>query len=428
MQRGKCARNQREFYFLLFLAILNLFFFISLCASMPMSQNEQLQAPDPDCFYNITQMIQSKGYPWEEHKVITSDGYILGVYRIPRGRNAPPSATPGRPVLLQHGLLDSGTSWVMNFPDQSLGYMLADAGYDVWIGNMRGNVYSRAHTKYNPNKDEEFWDFSFDEMANIDLPSMVYYILNVTKQEKIGYVGHSQGTMIGFINFGREDSVLQKNVSFWVALAPVAHLGHLESPIKYLSTATIQKDLELYWHLLFGKNEFLPSSNIIKWLGEYVCSRPFADRIACENVFFVLFGPENKNLNQTRMSVYVSHVPDGTSVKNMIHFAQGVQSNIFAAYNYSTPAENMKHYNQSTAPEYTIKPMKVPTAVFSGGNDYLADPTDVEYIFSQIQNETLVYKKYIPDYNHVDFIWAKDANEQIYNDVVMLMKKYHPLI
>ncbi|CAF4992798.1 unnamed protein product, partial [Rotaria magnacalcarata] len=29
-------------------------------------------------------------------------------------------------------------------------------------------------------------------MARDDLPSMIYYILNVTQQTQIGYVGHSQ--------------------------------------------------------------------------------------------------------------------------------------------------------------------------------------------------------------------------------------------
>ncbi|CAF4868088.1 unnamed protein product, partial [Rotaria sp. Silwood2] len=42
-----------------------------------------------------------KGYPCEEHKVITNDGYILGIFRIRHGRNS--SSLTGRPVLLQHG-------------------------------------------------------------------------------------------------------------------------------------------------------------------------------------------------------------------------------------------------------------------------------------------------------------------------------------
>jgi pimeloyl-ACP methyl ester carboxylesterase len=214
----------------------------------------QVYKHDPDCDYNITQIIKTKGYPCEEHKVTTKDGYILGVFRIPYGRNST-SSLPGRPVLLQHGLLDAATTWVMNFPDQSLAYILADSGYDVWLGNMRGNYYSRAHTKYNPNRDEAFWDFSWDDMARDDLPSMIYYILNVTQQTQIGYVGHSQGTMIAFAEFGHPDSVLQNNVSFYAALAPVAHVGHIKSPIRYLSSTS--KELELYWHLLFGRNDHL---------------------------------------------------------------------------------------------------------------------------------------------------------------------------
>ena len=312
----------------------------------------------------------------------------------------------------------------MNFPDQSLGFILADAGYDVWLGNMRGNYYSRAHVKYNPDHDEEFWDFSWDDMARDDLPSMIYYILHLTQYPQIAYVGHSQGTMIGFAEFGRPGSTLQNNVSFWTALAPVAHLGHIESPIRYLSSAKITADIERYWHLLFGRNEFLPSSNIIKWLATFGCGEVIIDRVVCENIFFVLFGPEKKNLNDTRIEVYAAHEPDGTSVKNMIHFAQGVQTNLFQAYDYGSPQKNQLHYNQTTPPAYPIRPMRIPTAVFTGGEDWLADPTDVQFIFDNLQS--LVFKKDIPNYNHIDFVWALSANQLIYPDLINVMEKYHP--
>jgi pimeloyl-ACP methyl ester carboxylesterase len=391
---------------------------LTLCGSKTLSQVSQ---PDPDWNRDASQLIISKGYPCEEHKLITNDGYILTIFRIPHGRK---TQTPGRPVLLQHGLLDSAATWVINFPDQSLGFLLADVGYDVWLGNIRGNHYSRAHIKYNPDHDEEFWDFSWDEMANIDLPSMIFYILNVTKHTQISYVGHSQGTMIGFAEFGRPDSVLQNNVSFWAALAPVAHLGHIESPIKYLATQTVEKDLEKFWHILFGRNEFLPSSEIQTWLKVIACDQPIIDRDLCENIFFLLFGPDKKNLNVTRIPVYEGHLPAGTSVKNMIHFAQGVQTNVFQAYDYGSPEKNQQHYNQTTPPIYPIRPMKIPTAIFSGGEDWLADPKDVKFIFDNLQS--LVYQKYIPDYNHADFIVALNVNKLIYADLIDVMQKYHP--
>lgn len=68
---------------------------------------------------------------------------------------------------------------------------------------------------------------------------------------------------------------------------------------------------------------------------------------------------------------------------------------------------------------YNVTKMQVPTAVWSGGHDRVADLKDVENLLPQIPR--LIYYKLIPHYNHVDFYLGQDAPQEIYQDLIRMM-------
>lgn len=111
--------------------------------------------------------------------------------------------------------------------------MLANAGYDIWLGNSRGNKHSRKHTKYNPDKDAAFWEFSFQHMADYDLPAVFKYINNVTGQ-KVHYIGHSQGTIQMHIALAKRNEVVEKYLDKYFGFGPVAYVSYEKSHIMNL--------------------------------------------------------------------------------------------------------------------------------------------------------------------------------------------------
>ncbi|XP_025699079.1 uncharacterized protein [Arachis hypogaea] len=56
----------------------------------------------------------------------------------------------------------AGDAWFLNTPEQSLSFILADQGFDVWVGNVRGTRWSHGHKSYsvkNKGKPPDWQDF-----------------------------------------------------------------------------------------------------------------------------------------------------------------------------------------------------------------------------------------------------------------------------
>lgn len=79
-------------------------------------------------FLGADLVVDKSGYPLENHKVVTKDKYILNMYRIPHGKHRHMDMGPKPVVLLQHGVTLSSNSFVLLNANESMAYILADAG------------------------------------------------------------------------------------------------------------------------------------------------------------------------------------------------------------------------------------------------------------------------------------------------------------
>lgn len=363
-----------------------------------------------DVKLNITQLIRKYGHPVEEHIVTTDDGYILTLFRIPNKDAAV--------AFLMHGLMGSSDDYIIAGPESGLAYILADAGYDVWLGNARGNKHSRKHKKLGITT-REYWDFSWHEIGYYDLASSIDYVLRITNKMTLKYIGHSQGTTSFFV-LTSERPEYNGKISLMIALSPVAWMSNIKSP-----GIRLFAPIYPYAHIatkLLGIHE-IRDDHILVTISKAVCDFPALADVVCSNAMFEVMGYDFQQMNVTNLPVLLSHEPAGASIKQFVHYGQEVESGKFRRFDYGE-FENIMKYNTKEPPNYNVSVIRAPVALIYSDGDWLSDPVNVETLHRSLGNVVMLYKVPLKNFNHLDYLIAKDVKRLLYDKLLVIMGSY----
>jgi len=127
-------------------------------------------------------------------------------------------------VLVQHGGLADAQALVEAGAAQgsiTWALQLVDHGYDVWLPNNRGTRYSNTNDRDGEWTDAERWNFSWAEMGLYDQPAFFEKIREVTQQEKLTYIGMSQGSSQMLYAMAKDIDYYTERLHRFIGIAPV---------------------------------------------------------------------------------------------------------------------------------------------------------------------------------------------------------------
>jgi lysosomal acid lipase/cholesteryl ester hydrolase len=371
---------------------------------------------------DFTELCGLFGYYAEEHIVQTADGYLLGVHRLPFNKgadqdtvrvNAGPGSVTKPVVYLHHGLLMNSEVWVcLTEEERCLPFALVNQGFDVWLGNNRGNKYSKKSTRFPPTS-PDFWNFSMDEFAFQDIPDTIDYILNTTSQPRLSYIGFSQGTAQAFAALSIHPGLNQK-VNVFIALAPAMSPAGLSNGI----VDSLVKASPDVLFLTFGRKSILSSATM--W--QSILYPPIFVRVidTCLGFLFAWYG---KNISAHQKLAAYPHLYSFTSTKSVVHWFQIIRNKSFQMYDddasnaFSIGASN-RYYKVAKFPTRNIK---TPIVLVYGGSDSLVD---IRVMLKELPKHTIATE--IPHFEHLDFLWAQEIDKLVFPHVFEALRYYAP--
>uniref|UniRef100_A0A8D8WXT6 Lipase member K n=1 Tax=Cacopsylla melanoneura TaxID=428564 RepID=A0A8D8WXT6_9HEMI len=410
--------------------------------------------PEPVFKHNInptSTVISRLGYPVEKHFIQTEDGYILGLHRIP-----PQGPTKLPPVLMIHGFLGASDQWMFrNDSSLDLPFLISKSGLDVWLGNLRGNVYSRHHAKLSPDK-MEFWEFSLDEHGSRDLPAMIELIRFKTGQDRLVYIGYSIGGALPYIMSATRPEYT-RFIALNILLAPFVFgaADQRSTIVNNIKPLIDFRVTQAYKSHSLTLAEVSPRTNDSIVLLNNLCGSSDVLNNICATVLQDLVGYDTSimRMKNRKLARLLGYSRSGTSISALYHIWNIYKTSRFLTYD-SLPLTDVKRkgYRSKVKPpiipfkrnndqpftsesaaargtsndarEFDVTKMNAPTIIWYSENDRLVDKQGIKKLSQLSPNviklNLISYKRF----NHWDYWLHKDVNQMVNYQLIDQMKRF----
>lgn len=121
------------------------------------------------------------------------------------------------------------------------------------------------------------------------------------------------------------------------------------------------------------------------------------------------------------LPVIAGHTPAGASTNNFIHYGQLIRNGLFRQYDHGI-IENRRRYGSITPPAYNLGNIAAKVALHYSLNDWLTHYNDVYELNEGLPNSLGLFQVPDPQFTHVDFVWAIQIKELLYDRVIEIMR------
>ncbi|XP_033228112.1 lipase member K-like [Belonocnema kinseyi] len=371
-----------------------------------------------DLSNQIRRIITDDGYPFEEYDLKTQDGYFLQIHRIPGGNGEKINQIQGKKPIayIAHALFQSSINWVCSGRNVSLAYLLADKGFDVWLGNNRGNIFAQKHETYLTTS-PRFWNFSWHESGVVDIPETIDFILNQTGKSELFFVGYSE-SFTELVVMGSLKPEYNGKITLALNMSPAVFMGHVKGPARLfllILGCFISGILDKVGH--FG----ITVSPLMASISTLILKHRLS-RFLFLTYIYSVFGIDYNGTDLEVLRKEIVYLPGGYSTKQLSHYSFGViNPGTFRQYDYGK-SENMKIYNSTVPPDYPLEKVTVPIVIFQGLQDFVASPQDVEILVKKLPN--VVCRTKFPKFNHLSFTLTREVRTLVYEKIADLFINY----